>query len=558
MGTAVDWPPGLKKNFKLMALEVSKQFERTQRMLERPTERLMWTIRRRDDYIDHLKSLIENTCFTYLRRHGNIEKVTADLIRSTTTITSNLERMADYTVNIVRQTAHFSVPTFLNRFDYRPFFTGIQRALQAVPGATLERDADKAISICEAEAEVDALYAAMFDAVLEQMTVEPEEAPNLVTSLFIFHYLERAGDSLLNIGEAILFSAVGERLKFNQFRSIRSTLAAARGEGAALPDGRLVDLDVEGIWGTRSGCAIGKVSGGEDGVEHEVIYKEGDRLKLRQEREQIELWEKVAPGVAPRVFEYQEHEEHATLLIEYLEGSTLQEIILNPGSGLLEEAVRRTQSLLRETWTSTMRREPTAPGFLEQLAARLEDVYKVHPRFRGRNKKIGALEIPGFDELVERNRHLDEDLKSPVSVFGHGDFNLDNVIYNATTGRVHYIDLHRSRQMDYVHDISVLLVSNFRIPVFDAPIRSRLHRVIDGFYSFAQDFADGQGDATFDARLALGLVRSLATSTRFEVDQAFANDMLWRASYLLERIEAHHARKRSWGDFFLPRNVLFG
>ena len=85
----------------------------------------------------------------------------------------------------------------------------------------------------------------------------------------------------------------------------------------------------------------------------------------------------------------------------------------------------------------------------------MRDLYAVHPDFKDGGGSIGPVRIPSFDELLERSAALDEQLVAPFSVFIHGDFNVDNVIYDPLADRVHFIDLHRSDQMDYVQDISV-------------------------------------------------------------------------------------------------------
>jgi hypothetical protein len=108
--------------------------------------------------------------------------------------------------------------------------------------------------------------------------------------------------------------------------------------------------------------------------------------------------------------------------------------------------------------------------------------------------------------------------------------------------------------MDYVQDVSVFLVSNFRVPVFRPRRRAPLNRVIELLLAFARDFARAEEDATFEARLALGLVRSFVSSTRFEIRRSFAEEMLRRAVYLLERLDGTGAEL---ARFRLPRDVLF-
>jgi hypothetical protein len=119
---------------------------------------------------------------------------------------------------------------------------------------------------------------------------------------------------------------------------------------------------------------------------------------------------------------------------------------------------------------------------------------------------------------------------------------------------VHFIDLHRSRRLDYVQDVSVFLVSNHRLQVFSAPVRKRIDRVTVRFFEFAESFAHSAEDKTFEARLAFGLARSFATSTRFVLDEEFAKSMFLRARYLLERLLAHDAQRLS--EFRIPKEVL--
>jgi hypothetical protein len=102
--------------------------------------------------------------------------------------------------------------------------------------------------------------------------------------------------------------------------------------------------------------------------------------------------------------------------------------------------------------------------------------------------------------------------------------------------------------------MSVFLVSNFRIPEFRPRRRAALNHVIDLQLAFAREFAASQNDQTFDARLSLGLVRSLISSTRFDIRRTFAEEMLRRGLYLLERLGK--VKDGRYADFQLPRDVL--
>ena len=132
--------------------------------------------------------------------------------------------------------------------------------------------------------------------------------------------------------------------------------------------------------------------------------------------------------------------------------------------------------------------------------------------------------------------------------------NINNILYDHVTQKIHYIDLHRSRQADPLQDISVLLVSHFRLPVFDPELRNRLNQTALGLYHFAKSYAEKNNDTCFMARLGLGLLRSFISSVRFELNPGFAKHMYFRGVYLLNKLLAHQGRP--WEEFVLPENAI--
>ena len=149
----------------------------------------------------------------------------------------------------------------------------------------------------------------------------------------------------------------------------------------------------------------------------------------------------------------------------------------------------------------------------------------------------------------------EQEIQAPFSVYIHGDFNVDNIIYDPEEKRINFIDLHRSRYMDYVQDVSVFMVSNYRLQILDRPLRQRIMQVAHDLCQVARRHARKTDDETFELRLALGLARSFATSTRFILDKSLARNMFLRASYLLELVLASDPAKAQ--DFRLPVKEIF-
>lgn len=521
---------GIEENFRFMVLEVSKQVASALQVVERPEPERIKRIESRDDYIDNLKSVIENACWGRIHGSRDGNKRTLDLVRAANIININLERIADYAVNIVSQVQYLTDPQFIRRYDYRDPFVDVDKALGLVYPALTRQDVRLALRICRAEFSLDDRFKAAFDAILADLR-RGESPENAISCFNIFRYLERMGDALLNIGEAVIFAALGEKLKIHQYQALQDSLGQG-GEDIPLSPG-----DFSSIWGTRSGCRIGRVE--DHGPRSKgVLFKEGNAEKLAKEKENIEHWQKLSPGLPPSIQAYQTDGDSASMLLEYLGGCNFQEVVLTADREIVENACFLVTQTVGGVWEQTLARTPVPADFMAQMRARLDDVFRLYPGFATGHKRLCGVDIPALSDLLAAAGQAEAGLAAPFSVFLHGDFNLNNIVYDHTAQRIHYIDLHRSRQGDYALDTAVFLASNFRLPVFEAQLRERIQLVMRRFLEFARGFAAEQGDATFEARLTFGLARALATSSRFEMNRPFAQELFLRGVYLLERLVA--------------------
>jgi aminoglycoside phosphotransferase (APT) family kinase protein len=263
----------------------------------------------------------------------------------------------------------------------------------------------------------------------------------------------------------------------------------------------------------------------------------------------------VFPGLAPQILSWKKKGKSASLLIEHLSGNTFEQIVLNGSTETLNDVLQELKNTLHSVWNETLADKPVSAEFMRQLDKRISDVYAVHPEFQDRLQVICGLEVPSFDSLAAKAAKIETGLQAPFSVYIHGDFNIDNLIYDADNRQIRYVDLHRSRYMDYVQDVSVFMVSNYRLQVLDPAVRRRIAGVICNFYRIAAEFAKKNNDRTFELRLAFGLVRSLATSTRFILDRDLARGMFLRAHYLLEQII--RLEPAAYEDYRVPVEEIF-
>ena len=535
----------INRTFRTMVLEVAKQVDDTLSILTNLKSNLIEKINSRDDYIDNLKASIEEKCF-YSNINSKQDKKTLDYLRSINIIASNLEHISDYSESIVSQIQFLGPYETINRYEYKEFFTETLTGLENTVKAIKNKDMNQALEICRSEFYLNSLFKKNLEKIIDDLG-KTKNIKSLVTVLFIFNNLENMGDALLNIGEAIIFYVLGEKLKIHDFEALEESMVSFNGNN------KLKEFKLKTIWDTKSGCRTTQVNG-KNGQDTDVIFKEGEKRKITKELENIKVWEKLKPGLPPKVFGFQKGSKSAAILIEYLNGYTLQQLLIGQESNYLEKAIDKVKKTLIEIWNETKDESPINAGYINQISSRSKDIVKAHPDIDRSSKSIGTVKLNSLNELILKAAEIENKLDAPFSVFTHGDFNIDNILYDIKKRKVHFLDFYRSAKQDYLQDVSVFLISNFRLPVFIPRIRERLNKIILDFYNFSNEFAKEKGDKTFNARLCFGLARSLITSTRFEFDQKFSNEMYLRSVYLLEKVTNY--KDKAWENFVLPIDIL--
>ena len=535
----------IEKNLRFEIFEVQSQIEKTESYIAKPSQDLLNSILSRDSYIDNLKSNIQRKCFELAADESNGR---VDTLNAVNIVAYNLERIADYCVNIVKQITYIENAKVLKRYDFSPFFSELITGVSLVHKAVVSGDVKIAISICKLEETVDDLYAHVLKKALKELKLG-KHPKTLVTIIFIARYLERMGDSLLNIGEAIISAFLGEQIKIEQLEVLEKSLIEAE------LNPKISELSLQAMGETKSGCRIDLVSSlSEANAATMTIFKEGQPEKLQQEKAGVDYWSALMPGIAPKIYAHRREGDTAALLFEYLNGDTFENILVNGAAAEFSKVQAALKSTLASIWTKTRRDEQKPCNFVRQIRDRLENVYTIHPAFSSNDTAFGDLTVPSFGSLLEDVENIERDLFSPFSVLIHGDFNIDNVIYDKQNGHIRFIDLHRSGHGDYVQDISVFMISNFRLQVFDAKVRRRIDQTMCNFYLFSSEQAKAAKDKTFNLRLALGLARSLITSTRFVLDKDVACDMLLRSRYLLEAVAM--TKPHQYSRFKIPEGVI--
>ena len=169
-----------------------------------------------DDKVDELNKKIEEQCLKFMAMES---PVATDLrkIFTTSKIVTDLERMADYAVDIckIAQRVELDIlgeecePVWQMVDILRKM---IKRSLEAFVTGNVK----EAYEICKMDDEVDILYRGLFNDILKKMAKDETIINKGAQILFASKYLERVGDHVTNICEWIIFSSKGDYVYLNE------------------------------------------------------------------------------------------------------------------------------------------------------------------------------------------------------------------------------------------------------------------------------------------------------------------------------------------------------
>ncbi len=539
----------IRDNLHFLIIEVENQLDAFKRFYKRGTDDRSQRLHDRQGYCENLMLSIQNACIQGI---ADTQEQKYSRLRAIQSIAADLDRISRLVRDAVKQMHHIKFHGIISGRIYLTILENICQGIGLIETALYGNDSRLALKLGEFESKVKHEYKKLLREYTKALK-QREHTEDLILALMVAHSCERMGDLLLDIGNALLSNILGQPMDGERYHSLMASV-----QPLSQP-AKLKDLVVEPIAETRSGSGISGISHkskqNRKVQSYAAIYKDGLQRKLKEERDRVEDWHEIYPGLAPRILSYKKSGNSATLLIEHKVGMTFEQILVKESDDMLERCTQKLGKTLNTVWKGTKSKKSVPANYMQQILRRINDIYAVHPEFESSVSRLCGVRVDSFEHLIEQAEKIEQDLSPPYSVYIHGDFNVDNIIYDPHKNKISYIDLHRSCYMDYVQDISVFMVSNYRLQILALPIRRRIVAVIGRFYKIAKRYARRNGDVTFEIRLALGLARSLVTSTRFILDKSLARDMYLRSRYLLEQIR--DLQHDEYKNYKVPVRELF-
>ncbi len=525
----------LTNDLHFQVLEVKRVCDLAKRVLLDLNPDGIEAVERYATYVYNLRSRIETLSYEAIFNLRAKDKELILTYRALIRVSVNLKVITDYFVQASRQVAYVQNPESFSDFPLTAFFTCIEEALENIHTAFTEVDSTLAEQICDSEQVLDNHYLDYFNVLQDQLQKKSKSA-DMLTLLFIIRYLERIGDCFLKIGEGILNISVGDALNIKHYKNIEAVVADLTGKSTQ------VDYDFKPFLFSRSGCKVGRLDITEQNGHAKnmrLFYKQGDSAKIKGEIAALKKWHKKFPKSVPQI-KWESHSPGgSTLVVNYLEGANLLNFVLEKGSTAeVEKAADVLAQRIENIWSAEKQQRKSASDFVNQINKRKRAIEHVHEDFFEAFKSEDGKEKIDFAKALKRAKKLEKKVHAPFSVWCHGDFNLDNIIYNPKKERVRFIDVHRSGYGDYAQELSVFMVSMLRIQSEDKQVKEKTALLIARMYQLGSDFAQQHKDPFFQARLAFGLFRSLVTSTRFLQDDVWYHQLRMWAWRVLQSLEA--------------------
>jgi phosphate transport system protein len=119
---------------------------------------------------------------------------------------TDLERIGDLAVGIARRALELNrLPTLGPTPDLGKLSSLVDKNLKAALDSFVQKDADKATAVIQADREIDKLNASQFAELIAHVATDPATVTRVLPLTSVCRYLERIGDHVKNLAEEVVY-----------------------------------------------------------------------------------------------------------------------------------------------------------------------------------------------------------------------------------------------------------------------------------------------------------------------------------------------------------------
>lgn len=169
-----------------------------------------------DDELDQLEIKIDEEAIRYMSLRSPVA-TELRLVIVGMKASHDLERVGDEATNIVRRVARLSAEPPIKPYVDLPRMTNMAiQMLRDAMDCFLRIDADKALSICQRDKEVDDINRQLYRELTSYMIERPGTTSRALELMFISKSVERIADHATNIAEEMIYLAKGEDVRHTE------------------------------------------------------------------------------------------------------------------------------------------------------------------------------------------------------------------------------------------------------------------------------------------------------------------------------------------------------
>lgn len=169
-----------------------------------------------DDELDQLEIKIDEEAIRYMSLRSPVA-TELRLVIVGMKASHDLERVGDEATNIVRRVARLSAEPPIKPYVDLPRMTNLAiQMLRDAMDCFLQIDAEKALSVCQRDKEVDDINRQLYRELTSYMIERPGTTSRALELMFISKSVERIADHATNIAEEMIYLAKGEDIRHTE------------------------------------------------------------------------------------------------------------------------------------------------------------------------------------------------------------------------------------------------------------------------------------------------------------------------------------------------------
>lgn len=199
-----------------MCEEVKNQIRLSIKSLVNKDVELAKQVIKDDDIVDNLNKDIEDRCVKFIATEQPLAKDLREIFTAIKVVT-DLERMADYAVDIAKITIHLRDEEYIKKLIQIPELAEkVLNVIGLAIDAYIKGDSKRAYEICKMDDEIDHLYKEILEELFNIMVEDNSTAAQTGRFMFVAKNLERIGDHVTNICEWTIYSVEGKYVDLNE------------------------------------------------------------------------------------------------------------------------------------------------------------------------------------------------------------------------------------------------------------------------------------------------------------------------------------------------------